>query len=233
MSLKYSLLTLIAALSVPAFAIDPIDSLTFGDASSESSHQLHEFKCEVCKGTLDTPARRLLPLDSPSWDGGRMSFKMKVDPRQVNYFTARFSGDEITENRLFLFVSGKQIGWRHLGEVDQLDYGTWQPACLGRFYYNTFPLPLDLTQGKTEVEFEIRSSGKIWGYANTWEKYQKDMTEPSRSIFRVYTHTGGYFVPPGDEKQGESPKDPPITKVPGDEVLDPVVDNAAAKRAGE
>ena len=92
------------------------------------------------RSALHQPVRRLLPLDPPSWDGGSVSFTMKVDPDKPNYFTARFSGDEVTENRLMLYVEGKQIGWRHLGEVDQLDFGTWEPAYPGRFYYSTSPL---------------------------------------------------------------------------------------------
>ena len=166
--------------------------------------------------------RRLLPKDTPAWDGGTLSFRMKVDPEKPNYFTARFSGDDITENRLVLYVDGKQIGWRHLGEVEQLDFGTSEPAYPGRFYYHTSPLPIAITRGKTEVQCEIRSNGRIWGYGTTFDKYQKPMTEPSRGIYRAYTHSDGYFSPPAGEKQGRPPERITTRTSPGPEVLDQI-----------
>ncbi|MBE2202928.1 MAG: hypothetical protein IAE94_01110 [Chthoniobacterales bacterium] len=198
------------------------DVLTFGNPASEASHGLTTERSETLTGLLDEPARRLLPKEPAAWDGGTLTFRMKVDPEGPNSFTARFSGDDVTENRLMLYVDGKQIGWRHLGEVEQLDFGTTEPAYPGRFYYHTSPLPLPLTKGKTEVQCEIRSSGRIWGYGNTFEKYQKPMTEPSRSIYRVYTHSDGYFVPPEGEKQGRPPETLTVRPGPGPEVLDQI-----------
>jgi hypothetical protein len=46
------------------------------------------------------------------------------------------------------------------------------------------------------------------------------MTDPTRGIYRVYTHTDGCFVPPADEKQGEAPKTGAVRTAPGPEVLD-------------
>src|SRR5207244_849646 len=44
-----------------------------------------------------------------------------------------------------------------------------------------------------------------------------------RGIYRVYTHTDGFFVPPADEKQGAAPPaDPPLRTSPGPEVLDQI-----------
>src|SRR5206468_3803723 len=39
---------------------------------------------------------------------------------------------------------------------------------------------------------------------------------------RAYTHTDGLFVPPANEKQGTAPKDPPVRRQPGPEVLEPL-----------
>ena len=69
------------------------DSLTFGNADSEQSHTLKAASSDtITHGGLDESARRLLPLDPPTWEGGSVSFTMKVDPNQQNYFTARFWG---------------------------------------------------------------------------------------------------------------------------------------------
>jgi hypothetical protein len=215
--------TIAFLLSAAARAAElPVDTLILGDTASEQSHQFSAPQSQIRKGTLDEPARVLLPLDPPSWEGGRARFRMKVDPDQPNYLTARFSGDEVTENRLMIYLDGKQDGYRHLGDVEQLDYGTWEPAYKGRFFYNTTPLPLEMTRRKTEVELEIRSSGRIWGYGATFEQYQKNQTEPSRSIYKLYTHTDGCFTPPPGERQGAAPANAPIAAAPGAEVIDKV-----------
>lgn len=197
-----------------------VDILSFGVPASEQSHNLAAPNSDVVAGGLGEPARRLLPVNPVSWEGGKMAFTMKIDPLRPNYFTIRLWGDDVTQNRLLLYCEGKQIGYRHLGDVDNLDFGTEDRGYNGRFYYNTSPLPLSLTTGKTELHCEIRSNGRIWGYGTTFDKYQYPMTEPTRGIYRVYTHTDGYFVPATDENQGAAPANPPLRTAPGPEVLD-------------
>jgi hypothetical protein len=203
---------------------DVLDMLQFGNDGSEKTHDLDSDHSIVNTGGLNETARQLLPLDSPGWRGGKVAFTMKVDPARQNYFTARFWGSDVTENRLVLYCDGKQIGWFHLGEIETLDAGNEDgtPAYNDRFFYHTSPLPLSLTTGKTELKCEIRAMGRIWGYGGTWELYQKDMTTLSRSIYRVYTHTQDCFVPPADEKQGVAPVTPTVRPSPGPEVLDQV-----------
>ena len=72
----------------------------------------------------------------------------------------------------------------------------------------------------SQKTFEIRASGRLWGYGTTFEQYQQKMAEPSRGIYRVYTHTDGCFVPPADEPQGVAVIDPPVRKTPGAAVKD-------------
>lgn len=216
-------LALIFLLAVPVFARGApsiLDSITFGDTNSETSHKLVAEHSEISSGALNLPARRLLPLAPPSWEGGHVVFTLRVDPEKQNYATIRLSGSDITVDDLILFCEGKQIGYRHLGDIDLLDIGGGRAAFPGRFFYNTTPLPLALTQGKTNLNFEIRSSGPTWGYGNTFEQFQKPLTDPTRGIYKFYTHTDGYFTPPPDDKQGEVPKIPPVRKTPGPEVMD-------------
>jgi hypothetical protein len=197
-----------------------VDVVTLGETASEQAHGLTAENSDTISGGLGLPARRLLAPKTDGWEGGRMTFRLKVDPEKPNYVTVRLWGSDVNVNRLILYSGGKQIGYRHLGDIEILDLGSPEPAYNGRFFYRTSPLPVSLTRGKTEVEFEVRSTGRIWAYGQSFEQYQKPMTEPTRGIYRLYTHTDGCFVPPADEKQGEAPATPPVRQEPGPEVLE-------------
>jgi hypothetical protein len=132
----------------------------------------------------------------------------------------RLWGSDATQNQLILFCEGKQVGYRHLGDIDLLDIGGAGAAFPGRFFYNTAPLPLAMTQDRTNLNFEIRSSGPTWPCGNTFDKFQKPMTSPTRGIYKFYTHTDGAFVPPVGEKLGAAPQNPSVRTSPGPEVLD-------------
>jgi hypothetical protein len=221
---QYSAIIFFASALALRAADGLVDELSFGDSNSEAGHAFHDAGSKVVSGGLGETARQLLPPASDAkydWDGGRISFTLAVDPTKANYFTARFFGGEMNPNRLILFCEGKQIGYRHLGDVDILDFGSeGEPGCNGRFYYNTTPLPMEMTRGKSNLDFEIRSTGPVWSYANNFAQYQKPMAGSTRGIYRIYTHTDGFFAPPADEKQGEAPANPPIRQTPGAEILD-------------
>ena len=210
---------MILPLPIPAPNVDPV---VFGSPASEAAHRLVADASEVLRGGLGESARRFLPKSRGDWRGGGVAFEMRVDPERQNYVTARFWGDDVSDDQLILLCDGKQIGYRHLGEVEPLDAGSPQPVYNGRFYYSTSPLPMALTRGKTRLHFEIRSSGPIFGYANTWEQYQKPMLQPTRGVYRIVCHTDPLYTPAADERQGESPKSPPVRKTPGPEVVERV-----------
>jgi hypothetical protein len=60
-----------------------LDSLAFGDPKSESRHAFNNTRSEKVPGGLNGPARRLLPLEPQSWEGGHVSFTLKVAPRST------------------------------------------------------------------------------------------------------------------------------------------------------
>ncbi|MDF7799260.1 hypothetical protein P4C99_07275 [Pontiellaceae bacterium B1224] len=202
-----------------------VDSLQFGNPVSEEAHQLEIQLSEVIQGELGEPARRLLPPEEEGWRGGQLTFQLEVDPDQPNYFTAKFWGgetcsDEMHEARLTLYIEGKQLGTRHLGDIDSLDIMKYDlPRYPGRFLYRTVPLPIHMTRGKTSVELTIEGQGGINGYAPKIKDYQKMMIEPSRGIYQAYTHTNGCFQPLEDEVQGALPVDIPVRPEPGIEVI--------------
>jgi len=212
------LLVGLALLSPPAFAGGILDTLVFGDAGSERAHAVAGDHFETVSGLLGEPARRLLPAQAGDWRGGNMTFTLKVSPDAPNYFTVRLSGDDAAESRMFLVVDGMMIGYLHLGDTDLLEPGANAPQSPGRFFYRTSPLPEALTKGHKEIHCEIRSTGPIWAYGATIDRFQKPMTEPTRGLYRAYIHTEGAFSPPADEKQGKAPADTPRT-APGPEAL--------------
>lgn len=199
-----------------------LDTLILGNDASESAHHAAVDHSEVQDGGLGEKARRLLPGGALAWQGGVLTFSLKVDPEKQNYFTIRLWGDEVNHNQLTLHLDGRQIGYRHLGDIEALDIGADAPAYPGRFIYRTNPLPIELTKGRQEVSLEIRSTGPISAYAGDFDDYQKPMTEPTRGIYRVYSHTDGCFNPPADEKQGSSPEKPGPRPSPGPEVMEGV-----------
>ena len=199
----------------------PTDRVLFGEPGSEQAHRLVADHCEPLKGLVSQSARHVLPLDPVSWDGGRIGFDLKVDPSRPNYFTIKLSGDDrgADRGRLLLFCEGKQVGYRHIGDVDLLDIAADEPRFPGRFVYTTTVLPTAMTAGKTTVHLEIRGLGPIWAYGETWAKFQKPFAKESRGIYAAYTHTDKTLTIPSDEVQGTPPA-PTVRTEPGTEQLD-------------
>lgn len=197
------------------------DVLVFGNKVSEVKHGLRDSLTEVYKGGMNETARRMLNGMQPDWQGGKMKFRMRVNPEKQNYFTVRCWGSESDETVVMLFIEGKQVGYRHLGDYDLLHRGNGGSPCPGRFYYYTLPLPLKYTQGKKEVELEMRSYGKMWDYGYSFEQYQKKMESPTIGFYKAYTDTEACYEPEKKEKQGTSVvAKAPVRTSPGIEVLD-------------
>jgi hypothetical protein len=203
---------------------DIVDSISLGNVASETAHKLTEGRSDRITGGLGESARRLLAPTNEFWEGGRVGFTLAVDPVKPNYATAKLWGSDAAHGFLVLFCDGKQIGYRHLGDIDVLDIGGGEPAFSGRFIYVTTPMPEVMTRGRTNVQLEIRSYGPIWGYGTTFDKYQQPMKEPTRGIYKLYTHTDGTFTPPAEEQQGAAPANPPVAASPGPEVLAQIKD---------
>ena len=197
-----------------------LDSIRFGDSGSERSHGFLCVEGRVAEtAALGETARELLPRDPVSWQGGTMTFKMRVNPRKINYATVKLWGGDVNENMLILFVEGKQVGFRLFGDVDILDRGGVEPAVPGRFYYVTVPIPMSATYRRNQVEFQIVATGGIVPDGNSFEEYQKKMVSASRGIYRFYVHDESFFTPPGDEKQGVPPEPIPPEPIPDEEAV--------------
>jgi hypothetical protein len=219
---NYSIyLMLVLAWVFTAAAANNLDVISFGDAASEKAHAFSTTSSQVITGGLGESARQLLPLNPISYDGGLVSFKLKVDPDRQNYFTVKLWGSDkgLSSGRLILYINGLQVGYRHEGDYDVLNQIDEEGIFQKRFLYQTLPLPPMQTHGKTEVELEIAGLGPMWPYGTSFEQMQKNLTEPTRGIYRAYTHTSTRFMPEDLDKQGDyvTPQTRPAG--PGEEIL--------------
>ena len=227
MKLKYIYLCFLCACQLMAMGKDV---LILGNKSSEQKHDLRDSLTEKYVGGMGETARRMLPGTNPDWQGGILRFKMKVDSEKQNYFTVRCWGSESDNAMVMLFIEGKQLGYRHLGDYDLLHRGNGGTPCQGRFYYYTVPLPLNYTRGKKEVNLEMRSYGNTWDYGDTFEKYQKKMEGPTIGFYKVYMDVQPCFLPDKNEKQGKDEVSlAPVRPAPGIEVLNQLKETVSAR----
>ena len=217
-SLVFLLLFLVMQHALPQSSY--IDMVQFGNAENEKNHGFTAVLTEVMKGGMNEPARKMLPRNPVSFDGGTMAFQMKVDPQKQNYFTVRCWGSESDNSYVMLFIEGKQVGYRHLSDLDLLHRGNGEPPFFNRFYYYTIPLPIKYTKSKSLVNLELRSYGESWDYGTTFETFQKNLTKPTIGFYSSYTHTETCFVPDKKEVQGKYPVTASIRTAPGPQVLD-------------
>jgi hypothetical protein len=220
--------------SFTAIHAQTLDTLTFGNATSESGHALatafgavtpasvvtaaggtmpsnpsSTLPSQTVTGALGSTGRQLLPrTPNPDVYGGQMTFTMKVDPVQQNYLTVKFWGSDTYSNEwLILDCNGVEVGTRHGGNTEGEIFWSFDVAWYpGRWIYRTVPLPLSQTQGQTSATLTIRSLGWI-SYYDTgpyFNSYQKLMSSPSATLYEAVTHTNSYFDT-STELQGVGP----------------------------
>ncbi|MEU6355238.1 Tat pathway signal protein [Streptomyces sp. NPDC047072] len=223
-----------AALAATADRTGARDTVVFGDAASETAHALTATFSDVVTGGLDQPARVLNPKDTADFWGGALAVTMACRPKGTTYVTIKLWGSDAGEElgRLQLFADGKQIGHYHLGAVDPLDIPAADPRTPGRFFFHTLPLPADLTEGRTSIALEVRSMGRIAGYAQSAADYYKVKSGPSRGVYRLYTHDEPYFGLTADDVTGTLPALRARTS-PGSEVVDTINRRVIAQAAAE
>lgn len=220
---SYFMLLSLSCLAADRFGV--LDSIQLGDRQSELAHHFSGPETEVVKGGRDEFCRRILKPKQESWQSAPMSFQLKVAPDKRNYITVKFWGGDISHDHLLMFIDGRQMGYLHLGDYDILDYEACEPRdaplstnpnpqYAGRFTWTTFLLPETATKGKSEIEVSIRAIGRIWGYGNTFEQFQKNVTMDSRGIYGVFIHGDPYFRP-DDPARTDIPRPVPRTDIPG------------------
>ena len=189
----------------------PLDTLVFGDPASEAAHGLSCTLSATITGALGQCARVLNPPAEPGYWGGTAKATVKVSPEKTTYVTVKLWGGDTADManqshdwKLQLFVDGKSVGWYDEGPVDNLDQLGVDARSPQRFFMHTLPLPETLTKGRDVLEVEIRSMGRIWDYGGPTNFFY-NQTEPSRPIYRIYTHDEAFFAPAADDLLGAAP----------------------------
>ena len=206
-----------------------IDSITFGQPTSEATHHLTADASGVINGGLGQSARVLLPLHPYQIYGGHLNFTMRCNPTRTNYITVKYWGNDRGEylGRLLLYCNGLQVGYRFMSDYGLISGAenagseslTNSKPFPGRFFYVTEPLPRKLTQGKRVVHLEIQALGYDWMYAGNFRQYQHHLTHPSRGIYKAYITTHPFFVPPAGDVQGRPPAPARVRPAPGAAIL--------------
>ena len=206
-----------------------LDTIVFGNTTSETSHAFAGAKSFIITNNAISPAqtaRRCSTNNPATVNGGSLTFALAVDPKWRNYFTVKFwGGDDFSSvygqasdmGRLYLYVPASnyvanattnyQIGYRHEGDYICLNVCAYKPPLPGRFFYSTTLLPLWMTQGRTNLTLTIQSTGRIYPLGSGVEptgNYQFLMKTNSRAIYQAYTHTDPVLNPVG-EMQGVAP----------------------------
>ena len=178
-----ALATLAACGPNRASAGNALDRINFGDAASEHAHHFAPDSLPA-----DLPLAGLGALRqtfrAPSLNQ-RLRFMLAVDPVKQNYVTIRLWGGD------------KQSAWLWLQDTPRnwgnLDSNGGPPPFPDRFYYDTLPIPIALTQGKTTAEIQI---------------YEDNVTGPpalGRPIYSAYSHVDPCFVPDPADATGLPP----------------------------
>ena len=81
-----------------------------------------------------------------AWDGGWFSFQMKADAAAKNQLLCTWWGDETGPRQFDILVDEVKIASQRLARD--------QP---GQFWDATYPMPNDLTQGKTNVTVKLQA----------------------------------------------------------------------------
>ena len=205
-----------------------LDGIEFGNPESEQSHAFRdpEAQTQTVAGQFGHSPRQIKAPASEAWDGGSMFFTLKVDPNKTNYLTVQFWGEDLNRNQLYVYIDGKLLGYRHIGDYDILHHGTNEIVAPGQFYYISTVIPEHVTKGKTELEFEIRLVGQIWTYAPTFDRFQHNIEGDSIPIYAAFTHVGAKFEP----KTVESRSVPDVVRpAPGAEVVERVKERISAE----
>ena len=123
----------------------PLDTIVFGDSSSESAHAFASNLTVAATGpsgtSLNQPYRYAQPKTPLDVNGGDLTFTLAVDPVRRNYVTIKFWGGDDTSidvGRLYLYVPvagvNYQVGYRHEGDYMPLSVAGGTPPLPGRVF---------------------------------------------------------------------------------------------------
>lgn len=197
-----TLLAVIASLVAACFApAATFTSLTPGDAASEQAAGLVALAAPVEQKpdvALGEPGRRLVPASENS--PASLAFNAQVDPAAQNYLTLRIWGSDTTWTPVNLLLDPGSINlgnlWWHV---------TREAPVPGRFLYRTFPIPIEVTRGKTSLRLRLETAPApqtIGAFRNADQPPPKLLYRPSFALYGLHIHTDSWFEPPASDRQG-------------------------------
>ncbi|HEX3359168.1 MAG TPA: hypothetical protein VHS31_19470 [Tepidisphaeraceae bacterium] len=169
-----------------------IDQLSFGNLASESSHN---FEPGFAAGTIPitgvgTVGASVGQTYRDPTGSQIMTFMMAVDPNRQNYLTIRLWGNDIPTTNMDL-AGELQFGGADPTSIDEAGEAGGNVQFANRFEYNTIPIPISMTSGKSSAELTLT----FGGIGATLD----------RPIYSAYTTADPYFVPASTDPQGTAP----------------------------
>lgn len=212
--------------AIPASAAENVydetvtDLLVFGDEASETEHNLTE---KLSVTGIDTKAeaqytnedgiyagggigegltyRQILKptADAPK-EAGFLRFTLKADPALQNYITIRLSGNQFARGNIMLYTGdGDTTHFDPFSgrEYSELDCGYYTEGYIskGHYYYATMKIPNEIVKADGTVDLRLVPTGRIQAYGAS---VYADVTQDSKYIYSVASHTEPYYTPQDD-----------------------------------
>ena len=197
------------------------DILFFGDPESENAHGFTEkmsivgvddkaeaqYKDENGKyagggiGEGLTYRQILKPSEEAPKEAGYLRFTLKADPAMQNYITVRLSGSQYARGNIMLYAGDGDTTYfdpfsgREYSELDN-GYYTIGNTSKGRYYYATMKIPNEIVNADGTVDLKLVPTGRIQAYGAS---VYANVTEDSKYIYSVASHTEPYYVPQDDK----------------------------------
>lgn len=195
-----------------------LDSIQFGSASSESAHHFIDLGSPEGTGAFGLTYREIA-ASSDRADAGNpadnrvLTFTLNCSATLQNYLTIQLWGSDTTPDVIYLYNSsqGYDVKDYYTTNQPEIDFqvplqGTQsQPEAMypGRFVYETVPIPLAMTQGKTSVTLTLNAATS-YGYYDSGTT-QLAYGNNSRAIYAAYTHTDPELTLSASAPQGSAP----------------------------
>jgi len=185
-----------------AISSNALDRINFGDtasdAFSESAHAFVNAGQPTGAGSLGLTYREIAPSAvaasvGNNADNEALTFTMTCSPTLQNYVTIQVWGSDTISDYIYLYTptQGNVTGNYSGTNQPEIDNQGSDPVLPGRWLYETLPIPLSMTSGKTSVTLTLNAALT----AGT----------TSRPIYSAFTHTSPYLIVSPSDPQGTAP----------------------------
>ncbi len=197
------------------------DILIFGNADSEKAHNLIE---KMSVTGVDDKAEKQYKNKDGKYEGGGIGegltyrqilkpsadtpketgflrFTLKADPAVQNYITVRLSGNQYARGNIMLYTGDGDTTYldpfagREYSELDNGYYMVGNTS-KGRYYYATMKIPNEIVKADGTVDLQLVPTGRIQAYGAS---VYANVTEDSKYIYSVASHTEPYYTPQDDK----------------------------------